>query len=102
MHGKSVKVWKSNRVTRYYPPPAPQLTEREGMTEKGRTRGRGRKREDILRGKAVIYERAASNKQGGGGGHSSSNKTKRRRGRQKFKEGATAEERKSWREVRAR
>lgn len=36
------------------------------MREKERKRGRSRKREDILRGKAVIYEQATSNKQGEG------------------------------------
>ena len=38
---------------------------REGGDE-GEREGRGRKREDILREKAVIYERATSNKQGEG------------------------------------
>lgn len=56
--------------------------EREGTRETGRKRGRGRKREDILRGKAVIYEQATSNKQGGGG-HSFSNKTRGGRRRRK-------------------
>lgn len=71
-----------------------QLTEvgvRRQGGRKERKRGRGRKREDILRGKAVIYEQATSNKQGGGG-HSFSNKTrggreeKRLREKQRFKE----------------
>lgn len=36
------------------------------MRESERERGRGRKREDILRGRTVIYEQATSNKQGEG------------------------------------
>lgn len=71
------------------------------LTYRGRCGGRewgrkrGRKREDILRGKAVIYEQATSNKQGegdtpppikhGGG------RRRRRKESERFKEGVTVE-----------
>lgn len=109
VHGKSVKVWKRNRVNRYSPPPLPQLTEERGggvMREEGgnegekeRKRGRGRKREDILRGKAVIYEQATSNKQGEGDTPSPIKPgevegREERSWRQRFKQGGTVEKRK--------
>ena len=82
---------------------------REKGRESGSKRGRGRKREDILRGRTVIYEQATS-KGAGGGGHSFSNKTKgshkeeqKERDRDLKKQNrATVRERKSWREVGTR
>lgn len=70
------------------------------MREKERKRGRGRKREDILRGKAVIYEQTTSNKQGEGDtpsaikpGEGEGGEEKSQRGRQRFKEGSYSKKR---------
>lgn len=69
--GRVLKCGKEIELTGIPLLRSPQLTERGVMREGGNEgerekRGRGRKREDILQGKAVIYEQATSNKQGEG------------------------------------
>lgn len=100
--GRVLKCGKEIELTGIFllhPPSLQKGGESEGMREKGRKRGR--KREDILRGKAVIYEQATSNKQGEGDtpspikpGEVEGGEERSQRERQRFKEGGTVEQRK--------